>query len=172
MTYYRTCVTHCFLLKINQCTISQPLYKADISSVSDPHSSVPPVSLRLWSDSELVGFMAWDATSSLVGGNIAVDRENFDIAVCHIPGHHGYLEDLQLVSRHHRSVNLLDAPVKVVLEMLLDLLLGLVGKAQSFKRIVQVDEPFGNDIGAVLAIGTMLGVGVYKLAMATNEVIR
>ena len=120
-----------------------------------------------------------------------MDRENIDIAVCHIPGHHGYLQDLQLLSRHHRSVNLaknpsasrrmkrmmmmaylLDAPVKVILDMCLDLLLALVGKAQSFKGIVQVDEPFRDDIGAVLAVGTMFGIGVHKLAVAANEVRR
>jgi hypothetical protein len=39
-----------------------------------------------------------------------MDRENFDIAVRHIPGHHGYLEDLKLRSRHHRSIDLASNP--------------------------------------------------------------
>jgi hypothetical protein len=133
--------------------------------------------------------VAWNASSSLVGGNVTVDRQNFDIAVCHVPGHHGYLEDLHLLSRHHLSVNLtnnplnlssrriavaylLNAPVKMVLDMGINLLLALVGKAQSFKRIVQVDKPFRDETGAVLAVGTMFGVGVYKLAVAANEVRR
>lgn len=146
--------------------------------------------LQNWSDLEMVGLMAWNTTSSLVRGNIAVDRENFDIAVRNVPGHHGYLKNLEILSRYHRSVDLagnlsasrrmkrilvahlLNAPVKLMLEMRLNLLLALVGKAQSFKRIVQVDEPFRDKTGAVLAVGAMLGVRVYKLAVATNEVGR
>ena len=56
--------------------------------------------------SQLVGLMARNTTSSLLRGNIVVDRENIDIAVRQIPGHHGYLEDLKVRSRHDRPVDL------------------------------------------------------------------
>ena len=50
--------------------------------------------------------MAWNTTPSLARGNIAVDRKNFDIAVRHIPGHHGNLKNLNLRSRHGRPIDL------------------------------------------------------------------
>ena len=65
---------------------------------------------------------------------------------------------------------LLDAPVNLVVDVLLNLLLTLVAKAQSFKRVVQVNEPFRDAIGVILAIGAMLRVGVDEFTVATNEV--
>jgi len=116
--------------------------------------------------------MTRDVTPSLVRGYIAVDRFNFDIAARHIAGHDSYLKHLELLGGHHRSVNLLDTPMNIVLDVLLDLPFGRVAKAQSLERIVQLNETFGDEIGSVLAIQATLGVRVDKLAVATNEMGR
>ena len=64
---------------------------------------------------------------------------------------------------------LLNAPVNLVLDVLLNLLLGVVTMAQSFKRVVQINEPLRDDIGIVLAIGAIFRVGIDKFTVASNE---
>jgi len=123
-------------------------------------------------DSEVVGLAAWNTASSPVRGQVAMDREDVEIAVRHIPGHHSYLEHLEFVRRHDRSIGLLDTPAKLVMNELFELLLGFLAVTQSLKRIVQVDESFGDRIGTLLAIGTMFRVGVDELGVVTNEVRR
>lgn len=68
-----------------------------------------------------------------------------------------------------KATDLLDTPVNLVLDVLLKLLLGVVAMAQSFKRVVQTDEPFRDAIGTVLAIGAMFRLGVDEFTVASNE---
>ena len=63
---------------------------------------------------------------------------------------------------------LLDAPVNVLLDVLFDLLLTLVLITISFERVVQVDNPFGDDIGVLRAGTAMLGSGVDEFAVGAN----
>lgn len=65
---------------------------------------------------------------------------------------------------------LLDAPVNIVFDVILNLFFGLVAKAHSFEPVVQVNEPFRDGIGVLLAIGAMFRVGVDEFTVTTNEV--
>jgi len=154
MTDYRTFVTH---VSCSESTIV-PFHNGFTKQTCLPFdSSLHSASPRHWTDSEVVRLFAWLATPILVGGNIVVDREDIDVTVQNIPAHHGYFEDVEVFSSHHRSINPLDTPVEVVLEVLLNLLLGLRAVAQAFKRSIQLNEPFRDAISAVLAIGATLG---------------
>ena len=62
--------------------------------------------------------------------------------------------------------------MEVVLEVLLNLLLGLRAMAQAFKRSIQLNEPFRDHTGTVLAIGAMLRIRVDEFTVATDEVRR
>jgi hypothetical protein len=58
----------------------------------------------------LVGLLAWTTTPRLLRGNIVVDRANVDISIRHIPGHHGYLKNPEIFSRHDISIDLASSP--------------------------------------------------------------
>jgi hypothetical protein len=67
---------------------------------------------------KVVGLVAWNTAPGFVGGHIVVDRADLyvifrHIAARHIQGHHHNLEDLELVSRYHRSIDLVN-PSSVV----------------------------------------------------------
>ena len=71
-----------------------------------------------------------------------------------------------------KAAYLLNAPVDLVLDVLLNRLLGVVAMAQAFKRVVQINEPLRDDIDIFLAIGAMFRVRVDKLTVASNEMRR
>jgi len=119
--------------------------------------------------SELIGLLAWNASAGLVRGQVAVDGENFDIAIGHIPGQHSYLKDLELFSLHHLSVDLLDTPMNMVMNVLFELLLGLVALSQALKALVQINEPLADEVGVVLAVGAAVGIRVDEFAVAAHE---